>query len=590
MKRKLLYILILGSLNIYGQQLINGNMELWTTESYGIEPSNWSDGGVGFGTYNYFVGFGEGDPLTTLKISGAQAAGGAGNSVLLETKASVGSTLINAGYPKIYGMLSRKEAFTGSVPSSISFDVKPEVLIGDTAYVYVTFLDAANNVIKYVYEEWVNSNNSWQNIVSPVIDNSVGTITQIKIECVSSYSLNGTELIGSKLSLDNFTLNYPCQNDPQVFLTNMAFYSAVQATSSMGASGFGLPTTLNPNPNNTYNFLDIGKPIRFKVKCKNSKTNGASITSGQCRISTSDPNIQLIDSLSGLNNIGWNSEAWSTDEFEIMVSNSVTTSYTAYVDFIVIENGIEYITQCVPIPVKPFSLSNFTIDDDNNPDSQGDGDLIVEPNEIIEVQPFLNNTSEFSASLVKGYLYNLDNFSSISIWNGVQGASGTVNNNSLWNYNFGQAQPIPAGTTNATSQYDFVFNYNLSSLYSFDLFLATHGEFYLFGVNNPTTLIRTTNKLSFNIGNPVAPISGSFIPEVQDSGITIYPNPASDYLIIDTKYLISNVVCIDMSGKRIELIEQNGQYNTEQLQNGMYSLRVTFIDGSEIITKVIINK
>ena len=50
------------------------------------------------------------------------------------------------------------------------------------------------------------------------------------------------------------------------------------------------------------------------------------------------------------------------------------------------------------------------------------------------------------------------------------------------------------------------------------------------------------------------------------------------------------MVCIDLSGKRIELIEQNGQYNIGELQNGMYSLMVTFIDGAEIITEVIISK
>ncbi len=584
MKIKLLYLLMLGSLNIYGQQQIsNGDLELWTTESYGQEPNNWADASGTFGTFNSVVGLGEGDPLTTTKISGAQAAGGSGNSVLLETKLAVGQTAINAGYTILSGYLTREEPFAGAFPLALTFDVKPIIVSGDTAYVYVAFMDASNNVIKFAYQEWYNISNSWQNVSLPIVDNAPGVISKVYFECKS-----GNE-VGSKLYLDNFTFSYPCQVDNEIYLTNMAFYSSSTAMSQMNQSGYNLPSTLSANSINPNNFLDIGKPIRFKINCKNTKQNGQSIVSGQCRISTSDPNIQLIDSLSGLNNVGWNSDGWSTDEFEIMVSNSVTTSYTAYVDFIVIENGIEYVTPCVPIPVKPFTLASYNIDDDNNPDSQGDGDQIVEPNETIEVLPLLNNTSEFDASLVKGYFLNLGNYSSINVWNNVVGSSGLVYNNSVWNFSFGQPQPIPAGTINSSPQFDFVFDYNLSTLYSFDLFLATHGGFYLFGNNNDKTLIRTTNKMNFNQGSPQAPLSGAGIQDEIMNQISVYPNPASGYLIIDTKFQISNVVFFDISGKRIELIEQNGQYNTGQLQNGMYSLIVTCNDGAEVIKKVIIN-
>jgi hypothetical protein len=354
------------------------------------------------------------------------------------------------------------------------------------------------------------------------------------------------------------------------------------------SSGYDLPTTLTPNTNNPNNFLDIGKPIRFKIKCKNTKQNGQSIVSGQCRISTSDPNIQLIDSLSGLNNVGWNSDGWSTDEFEIKVSSSVTASYTAYVDFIVIENGIEYVTPCVPIPVKPFTVSSYSIDDDANPDSQGDGDQITEPNETIEVLPLLNNTSEFDASLVKGFFLNLDNYSGINIWNNVNGASGPVYNNSVWNYSFGQPQPIPAGTTNSSPQFDFVFDYNLGSIYSFDLYLATHGGFYLFGNNNGKTLIRTSNKLTFNQGNPLAPFSGANIFDISNQDIKIFPNPTSQELHINTKYSISNVYLFDLQGKIYELNDVNNTFKIDTLEDGMYILKVILGDGNIYSDKITI--
>ncbi len=575
------------------QQISNGNFDVWNTENWGDEPSDWLDPNpnlYGYGTYNFIVGIGEDDPLTTLKISGSQAAGGAGNSVLLETKAAVGPTIINAGLNPIYGLLSRLESFSGQAPLSIDLDVKPQIQTGDTAYVYLEFRDASDNIIKYAYQEWTNNVNNWQNVTIPVIDYAPGVISKVYIECISSYSLNGTEVVGSKLYLDNFIFNYPCQVDSEVYLTNMAFYSSNTATTQMGATGYNLPLSLSANPNNPNNFLDIGKPIRFKINCKNNKQNGQSIVSGQCRISTSDPNIQLIDSLSGLNNVGWNSQGWSTDEFEIIVSNNVTTSYTAYVDFIVIENGVEYITPCVPIPVKPFTVSTYSVDDDNNPDSQGDGDQIIEPNETIEVLPLLNNTSEFDASLVKGYFLNLDNYSNINIWNNVNGASGLVYNNSVWNYSFGQPQPIPAGTTNSSPQFDFVFDYNLSSLYSLDLYLATHGGFYLFGANNDKTLIRTTNKLSFNQGNPQAPIGGASITNAATNLISVYPNPAKDNIIIKSKDQILSADLIDAIGKSKKLNNQNGTYLLDDLTDGIYTLRIIFEDGKTVTEKIIIGK
>jgi len=600
MKKITLSVLVLSSVVCFGQQQIsNGDLELWQSLSFCDQPSQWLDpsnspGNTNFGTNNFFA-----DPMvlgpdvesiTTLKITGIQAAGGTGNSVLLETKAAVGQTLLNLGITKISGLLSRLENFTGQIPLSLSLDVKPQVLSGDTAYVYVEFRDASDNIVKYAYQEWTNIVNSWQNVTIPIIDYAPGVISKVYIKCISSSSLNGTEVVGSKLHLDNFSFNYPCQVDNQVYLTNMAFYSSNNATSQMGAIGYNLPSTLTPNANNPNNFLDIGKPIRFKINCKNTKQNGQSIVSGQCRISTTDPNIQLIDSLSGLNNVGWNSQGWSTDEFEIVVNNNVTTSYTAYVDFIVIENGIEYITPCVPIPVKPFTVSTYSVDDDNNPDSQGDGDQIIEPNETIEVLPLLNNTSEFDASLVKGYFLNIDNYNNINIWNNVNGASGPVYNNSVWNYSFGQPQPIPAGTNNSSPQFDFVFDYNLSSLYSFDLYLATHGGIYLFGANNDKTLIRTTNKLTFNQGNPQAPMSSVSINDDLNNLISIYPNPANDYLVIDSKNLILSADLVDAIGKTIKINAQNGKYLLDNVSEGIYTLRVVCFDGTIITDKVVIKK
>ncbi len=251
MKKIVLSVLVFSTMVCFGQQQIsNGDLELWQSLSFCDQPSQWLDpnmspGNTSFGTNNYLadpmVLGPDVEPITTIKISGAQASGGSGNSVLLETKAAVGQTLISMGFTKIFGQLSRLESFSGEAPLSLNLDVKPQIQTGDTAYVYLEFRDASDNIIKYAYQEWTNNVNNWQNVTIPIIDYAPGVISKVYFECISSYSLNGTEVVGSKLYLDNFIFNYPCQVDNEVYLTNMAFYSSNTATTLMGATSYNFP-------------------------------------------------------------------------------------------------------------------------------------------------------------------------------------------------------------------------------------------------------------------------------------------------------------------------------------------------------------
>ena len=93
-----------------------------------------------------------------------------------------------------------------------------------------------------------------------------------------------------------------------------------------------------------------------------------------------------------------------------------------------IEGSNSYFTYKVPIPIAPLSLQSKTVDDDNNPDSKGNGNGICEPNEIIESLPSLKNVSSLSANSVYGLFNNYYDVSGISIWNNKQGVSGTVVN------------------------------------------------------------------------------------------------------------------------------------------------------------------
>ncbi|MFN4911070.1 MAG: T9SS type A sorting domain-containing protein [Flavobacteriales bacterium] len=218
MKTKLFYLTILFYLNSFSQQLSNNSFDGWINVAYGSEPQFWGylyQGNFVYGTNNSIAGYNEGDPLTTTFISGAQAYGGSGKSILLETKAAVGQTMIGSGFTTIPGELYRKEPVSGDI-GSITFKYKSLIVAGDSCFVSARTFDVNNNVCSQGVI-WLKPNNnsaSWQTLTL-ILNNVSGQLpTQIEIDAMSTYDNQytyQTTTLGSKLYLDNFTLNY-CNN------------------------------------------------------------------------------------------------------------------------------------------------------------------------------------------------------------------------------------------------------------------------------------------------------------------------------------------------------------------------------------------
>jgi len=306
-------------------------------------------------------------------------------------------------------------------------------------------------------------------------------------------------------------------NSTEVSANNIAFISTTQ-----DATQTNVPATMTMNINNPNNFINPGNLVRFKVQCLNKKNNGANMVSGLCKIRSIDPNLLITDSISGLNNIAWNGTAWSTDEFEIQIKSITPLGYVAYVDFFVVEGSNNYFTYTVPILIAPLSLQSKTVDDDNNPDSKGNSNGICEPNEIIETLPTLQNISTLSANNVSGIFSNYYNVSGINVWNNKQGSSGTVVNNSYWNYSFNTPQEITAGAKNMLPQWDFVFDYNSTKTYHFTMGLSMSGTFKLLSGYN--TYIKWLIPIEYNVG--YSDISTGVVKTFIEN-LNVYPNPSN---------------------------------------------------------------
>jgi hypothetical protein len=148
------------------------------------------------------------------------------------------------------------------------------------------------------------------------------------------------------------------------------------------------------------------------------------------------------------------------------------------------ENGQDFATTCISIPISPLVYStttSATIDDDNNPDSKGNDNDICDPNETIEFYPWLDNRTFLNAEYVRGRFENLDNHNFIKIWNDTQGVNTRVFDATWWNYSFAKPQTINFMSTNTTPEYDFVFDYKTNAKSGdFKLYMVMAGGFKLF--------------------------------------------------------------------------------------------------------------
>ena len=79
------------------------------------------------------------------------------------------------------------------------------------------------------------------------------------------------------------------------------------------------------------------------------------------------------------------------------------------------------------------------------------------------------------------------------------------------------------------------------------------------------------------------------ISELNDQiDLTIYPNPVIDLLTIETESKIKQIEITDVLGKTFARTMNAGkQVNLGDLSSGMYTLKISFEDGSYAIKKIL---
>ncbi|MBL8028719.1 MAG: hypothetical protein JNL74_20005, partial [Fibrobacteres bacterium] len=236
---------------------------------------------------------------------------------------------------------------------------------------------------------------------------------------------------------------------------------------------YELYQNVNPNISNFANILMPGKPFRIKIRVLNKLAQNLLTLEGKLR--TLNSFVKITDSIASFNNVASGQQGWSSDEFEITLNDSVPLSTT--VTFILVMKdqlvaGSPW-SSSFTIPITPFSIPQFLVDDDNNPDSRGNNNKIIEPNENAELIPIVSNVSTNSFYGLYGRLFSLT--PNIDIWNNKQGSSEMVYDSARYNVVFGAHQNVSPNQNSITPEVDYVFSYNNTRTYKTKFVLMMEG-------------------------------------------------------------------------------------------------------------------
>ena len=337
---------------------------------------------------------------------------------------------------------------------------------------------------------------------------------------------------------------------------------------------------------NPLNVFAKEMPIRLKVKVKNNQSQNLLSASGI--LSTDNQYISLSDNSSSYNNILVGSEEWSSNEFEFTIANNAPDEFTVDFELDVndqIVTGGPWTCQfSLPIVLDPFEVGLVLIDDDNNPDSQGDNDDIVEPGEHVEIIPLLNNVSNNEYDKVEGELIAL--LDEIDIWDVRSGASGVVYAHYPYNVVSGDQETVTALQSNIMPEQDFVLTYNFTGTYSFPLLMQISADVPKYNDME----MRWAQEFIINSTYPVG-IDGS-IPE--NYSLSHYPNPFNPSAVISYQLPYSDRIDLsiyDLRGQKVRTLingfQDAGHYsvnfNAADLPGGVYLYRL--VAGNEVVTK-----
>src|SRR5690606_7752716 len=105
------------------------------------------------------------------------------------------------------------------------------------------------------------------------------------------------------------------------------------------------------------------------------------------------------------------------------------------------------------------------------------------------------------------------------------------------------------------------------------------------------TPLVSTGYYDFFVAKLAASVCGTTVSNEEFNNITVnvYPNPTTDIVNIETEENLFNYVVYDINGREIQngMFGNNNQVNLQNVNSGVYFIKVTTTQGSTATVKVI---
>ncbi|MDP8237809.1 MAG: T9SS type A sorting domain-containing protein [Candidatus Hatepunaea meridiana] len=368
-------------------------------------------------------------------------------------------------------------------------------------------------------------------------------------------------------------------------------------------SRFEFYENVEPTDSNPDNLIEPGRNIRFKIMIVNELDRN--ILMGHGLIESLTESAEIVEEEATFNNIRSGQTEWSVREFEVSISDDFEPGEYAYFRLTVLNEvepegpWISYFN----FPISPLIIGRILVDDDDNPDSNGDDDNIAEPGEIIEVIPLINSASPDTWHQVSGQLRFAGLGEFITVWDDVEGVSGVVLD--TWGYNFihDQQQPIQPDDENIQPEEDFIFEYSAEEQEAYELLF----DLIISGYHNEAAgdewdeggvLMKWSSRFVINEGRS-APNAEEWSP-TEFSLRQPYPNPFNSMTQLSFDLPKASDVSLqvfDLTGKLITTLidhkQATGRYivawNGLDAPAGIYLVRME-ADAFSAVRKVVLVK
>ncbi len=358
----------------------------------------------------------------------------------------------------------------------------------------------------------------------------------------------------------------------------------IRITDIRNESNVGLSETFNviDNPlpvvklifDNNENVIGLGEKLKFKIQLINNSEN--SYSELQAKLYAAGSYFTILDSVVTFNNVDPAENSISIDDFEIEIGDFIVGNFEFKFECEI--QAEQNLKSVFSIPM--IQIFTVEIDDDELPESNGNANEVIEPNEVIQFRPLINNKTSYILNEVEGDL--ISEYWHVNIWNNIEGENDTIRKINRYNVIDNVWTAIPSTTNNVYPEADYVFDYWFDATYSFIVNLNVSAKVEInhnYTDEEIYTVMKWNIPIELNKTSPDAPVTVKPLLN-EDFDMVVSPNPFQNEIYFDFRNFQNKsdhlrITFYDEIGKQVKVMskehpDQIVLVNTNDIPLGIY--------------------